>query len=153
MLKTKLLFPFFLLGILYFNGCAKSNGLNVEYVEGVVTFEGQPLSKAMIVFQPEKENGLAASGFTDERGVFRLTSLRGGAKNAGAVVGTYNVSVSRDKDEPSSFREEKVAGGINKIPVYESLIPLKYKNSKTSGLTAVVEKKKNKFEFLLEKNK
>ncbi|MDR3196641.1 MAG: hypothetical protein LBU34_02125, partial [Planctomycetaceae bacterium] len=72
-------------------------------------------------------------------------------KDAGTVAGEYRVVFSRDKDEPSSFREEKNAGGTEKIPVFESLIPIKYNDPTKSGLTATVEKKKNQFQFSLEK--
>ncbi|MDR1270504.1 MAG: carboxypeptidase-like regulatory domain-containing protein, partial [Planctomycetaceae bacterium] len=122
-----------------------------EYVEGNVTFNGQPLSNALVVFHPVNDTGVAANGTTNERGIFRLTSLRGGVKDAGAVAGEYRVSISREKEEPSSFREEKNAGGTEKIPVFESLIPLKYNDSSKSGLNATVEKKKNQFQFSLEK--
>ncbi|MDR2117126.1 MAG: carboxypeptidase-like regulatory domain-containing protein [Planctomycetaceae bacterium] len=132
-------------------GCSKNDGPKTEYVEGNVTFNGQPLSKCLVVFHPVNESGVAASGITNEQGIFRLTSLRGGTKDGGAIAGEYRVAVSRDKDEPSSFREEKNAGGTDKIPVFESLIPLKYNDPAKSGLTATVEKKKNQFQFALEK--
>jgi hypothetical protein len=150
-MKTKI-FVFYCLFVLFcLTGCSKNDGPKTEYVEGNVTFNGQPLSKCLVVFHPVNESGVAASGTTNEQGIFRLTSLRGGAKDAGAVVGEYRVAVSRDKDEPSSFREEKNAGGTEKIPVFESLIPLKYNDPTKSGLTATVEKKKNQFQFTLEK--
>jgi hypothetical protein len=134
-----------------FIGCSKNDGPRTEYVEGSVTFDGQPLTNALVVFHPVNDTGIAASGTTNERGIFRLTSLRGGTKNAGTVTGEYRVSISRDKDEPSSFREEKNLGGIAKIPIFESLIPLKYNDPAKSGLTVTVEKKKNQFQFSLEK--
>jgi hypothetical protein len=145
-------FVFYCLFILFsFIGCSKNDGPKTEYVEGNVTFNGQPLSKALVVFHPVNNTGIAASGTTNEQGIFRLTSLRGGAKNAGAMSGEYLISISRDKDEPASFREEENASGIVKIPIFESLIPVKYNNPAKSGLTATVEKKKNQFQFSLEK--
>lgn len=131
-------------------GC-QNKGPDVSYVEGVVTFDGQPLSKAQVVFIPVTDAGIAASGFTDNNGVYKLTSLRGGAKDAGAMPGEYTVTFSRDKDEPSSFRDEDSPEGKVKMPVYESLIPMKYNDPKASSLTATVEKKKNKIDFTLEK--
>jgi hypothetical protein len=150
-MKTKFLVFYFLFTLFNFVGCSKTDGPKTEYVEGNVTFNEQPLLNALVVFHPINDTGIAASGTTNEQGIFRLTSLRGGAKDAGAVAGEYRVSISRNKDEPSSFREEKNAGGIEKIPVFESLIPVKYNDPTQSGLTATVEKKKNKFQFSLEK--
>jgi hypothetical protein len=150
-MKTKFSVLYCLLALFSFLGCSNSDGPRTEYVEGNVTFNGQSLSKALVVFHPVNDVGIAASGTTNEQGIFRLTSLRGGAGNAGAVAGEYRVSISRDKDEPSSFREEKNAGGTEKIPIFESLIPVKYNDPTKSGLTATVEKKKNQFQFSLEK--
>jgi hypothetical protein len=149
-MKTKNFVLYCLLVLFGFIGCSNSDGPKTEYVEGNVTFNGQPLPKALVVFHPVNDTGIAASGTTNEQGIFRLTSLRGGAPNAGTVVGEYRVSVSRNKDEPASFREEKNASGTDKIPVFESLIPIKYNNPAKSGLTATVEKKKNQFQFSLE---
>ncbi|MDR2756129.1 MAG: carboxypeptidase-like regulatory domain-containing protein [Planctomycetaceae bacterium] len=150
-MKTKIFVLYCLFIVFCFAGCAKNDGPRTEFVEGNITFDGQPLSKCLVVFHPVNDSGIAASGTTNEQGIFRLTSLRGGIKDAGAVAGEYRVSVSRDKEEPSSFREEKNAGGTEKIPVFESLIPLKYNDPTKSGLTANVEKKKNQFQFSLEK--
>jgi hypothetical protein len=151
-MKTKFFVFYCLLAALFcLTGCSKHDGPQTEYVEGSVTFDGQPLSKCLVVFNPVDSTGIAASGTTNEQGIFRLTSLRGGAQNAGTVAGEYRIAFSRDKDEPSSFREEKNVGGISKMPVYESLIPKKYNDPAKSGLTATVEKKKNRFQFSLEK--
>jgi hypothetical protein len=151
-MKTNFFVLYCLLVLFHLTGCSNNNGPKTEYVEGNVTFNGQPLSKALVVFHPVNNTGIPASGTTNEQGIFRLTSLRGGAKDAGAVAGEYRVTVSRNKDEPSSFREEKSADDrISKIPVFESLIPVKYNNPTKSGLTATVEKKKNQFQFSLEK--
>jgi hypothetical protein len=150
-MKTKFFVLYCLLVLFSFIGCSNSNVPRTEYVEGTVTFNGQPLSKALVVFHPVNDAGIAASGTTNEQGIFRLTSLHGGTKDSGAVAGEYRISISRNKDEPSSFREEKNPGGINKIPLFESLIPVKYNNYNKSGLTATVEKKKNQFQFSLEK--
>jgi hypothetical protein len=151
-MKTKNFVLYCLLVLFHLTGCSNNDGPRTEYVEGNITFNGQPLSKALVVFHPVDSTGIAASGTTNEQGIFRLTSLRGGAKDAGAVAGEYRVTVSRDKDEPSSFREEKSADDrISKIAVFESLIPAKYNNPAKSGLTVTIEKKKNLFQFSLKK--
>ena len=136
--------------VLLISGCGGAKGPDVQFVEGVVNFDGKPLSKALVVFHPKDGTSLAASGFTDDNGTFRLTSLRGGKNNGGAALGEYIVTFTRDKDEPTSYREVQEAGGMERVPVYESLIPVRYIDPKTSGVSAVVEKKKNRFEFTLE---
>jgi hypothetical protein len=150
-MKTKNFVLYCLLILFSFIVCSKTDGPQPEFVEGNVTFNGQPLTNALVVFHPVYDTGIAASGTTNEQGIFQLTSLRGGGKNAGTVAGEYRVSISRNKDEPVSFREEKNAGGTEKIPIFDSLIPVKYNDPAKSGLTATVEKKKNQFQFSLEK--
>jgi hypothetical protein len=151
-MKTKFFILYCLFVLFSLTGCAKNDGPRTEYVEGYITFNGQPLSKCLVVFHPVNDLGIAASGTTNEQGMFRLTSLRGGIKDAGAVAGEYRVTILRDKDAPSSFREEKNAhGGTEKISIFESMIPVKYNDPIKSGLTALVEKKKNQFQFSLEK--
>ncbi|MDR2439247.1 MAG: carboxypeptidase-like regulatory domain-containing protein [Planctomycetaceae bacterium] len=151
-MKTKIFVLYCLFVLFNLTSCSNNDGPQTEYVEGNVTFNGQPLPKALVVFHPVNNTGIPASGTTDEQGIFRLTSLRGGVKNAGAVAGEYRVTVSRNKDEPSSFREEKSADDrISKVPIFESLIPVKYNNPTKSGLTVTVEKKRNQFQLSLEK--
>ncbi|MDR2117782.1 MAG: carboxypeptidase-like regulatory domain-containing protein [Planctomycetaceae bacterium] len=151
-MKTKIFVLYCLFVLFNLTGCSNNDGPRTEYVEGTVIFNGEPLSKALVAFHPVNDTGIAATGTTNEQGIFRLTSLRGGTKDAGAVAGEYRVAISRNKDEPSSFREEESADGrISKIPVFESLIPKKYNHPAKSGLTVTVEKKKNQFQFSLEK--
>jgi hypothetical protein len=87
-MKTKFFVLYCLFVLFSFIGCSKSDGPRTEYVEGNVTFNGQSLSKALVVFYPVNDSGIAASGTTNEHGIFRLTSLRGGAKDAGAIANT-----------------------------------------------------------------
>ena len=134
---------------LCFCGCGEK-GPNVQFVEGIVTFESKPLSNVLVVFHPKSNDAVAASGFTDDKGVFRLTALQGGANNAGAPLGEYAVTFARDKDEPTSYKEVKEAAGTERVPVFDSLIPMRYNDPKTSGVSVTVEKKKNRFEFTLE---
>jgi len=136
---------------LCFCGCGGGEkGPSVQFVEGVITFESKPLSNVLVVFHPKSNDTVAASGFTDDNGVFRLTALQGGATNAGAPLGEYIVTFARDKDEPTSYKEVKEAGGTERVPVFDSLIPIRYNDPNTSGVSATVEKKKNRFEFVLE---
>lgn len=131
-------------------GCTPS-GPAVRYVEGTVIYDNAPLSKAQVIFHPKSAGGIGATGFTDENGVFRLTSLQGGTPGKGAVAGEYDITISRPKDEPSSYMWDEAAEGRIQVPIYESLIPKKYNVASTSGLSANVDKKRNRFEFKLDK--
>jgi hypothetical protein len=96
-------------------------------VSGTVTLDGQPLSGAMIQFVPDAQKGTkGASGVaaSDEKGHFDVTTA--GVK--GALVGSHKIRVearARPKDETDTLPP--------------SLIPEKYNNPSTSGLSAEVK--------------
>lgn len=78
-------------------GCApEGKGLKVEFVSGVVTLDGQPVSDASVQFLPvDASAGVeAAAGYTDEKGQYRLTSGNGDAEK-GAQAGNYRVTISK----------------------------------------------------------
>ena len=75
-------------------GCGKP-GPQVQYVEGVVVLDGEPVADATVVFVPEAADGLVATGRTNAEGRFTLTSVRGGKPNGGALVGDYAVTFSK----------------------------------------------------------
>ena len=151
-------FKLFLVAALVFScsvvGC--NRGPNVQLVEGVVLFKGEPLFRANVSFAPKTEgSGIYATGDTDEQGHFLLSSMQGGAPMKGAVVGEYDVCIVRMKDEPAKWVAAPVNpdGSVNpsgKIPIYESMIPARYRDNATSGLSATVVKGKNTFKFELE---
>jgi hypothetical protein len=61
-------------------GCGGGDG--TVKVEGVVFFDGKPLSRALVLFMPEGTGGRDASGTTDTGGKFRLSALPGNYKVA-----------------------------------------------------------------------
>ncbi len=66
-----------------------SAGRGTVPVEGVVTFEGEPLADANVIFNPQ--NGtVAATGKTDRQGRFKLSSFDPGD---GAFPGPYVVTI------------------------------------------------------------
>jgi hypothetical protein len=102
-------------------GCGRSG---YGQVEGKVTFKGQPLTEAAIVFVPER--GPAAGGAVGEDGSYRLLTKRLGD---GAVLGRCKVAfVSPDPLKP--------------LP-----IPKKYLDAETSGLTVEVKEGQNTINF------
>ncbi|MDR2757437.1 MAG: hypothetical protein LBC20_17220 [Planctomycetaceae bacterium] len=148
-----LFFSFFCLSTILFCGCA-SSGLPVNFVEGTVIFNAQPLSDALISFIPKiGGNGIPAIGKTDENGHFFLTSMQGGQPNQGAVAAEYIVVITKNKDKPSRMEYSTgIDGKPMGIGIYESFVPEKYTLPTTSNLIVTVEKKKrNQFNFVLDK--
>src|SRR5688500_2528437 len=68
-------------------GCERAG---VVPVKGTVHYEGQPLPKASVTFLTQDSSGRDAHGFTDENGVFQLTTFE---PNDGALPGKYKVIV------------------------------------------------------------
>jgi hypothetical protein len=100
-------------------GCGASDKTPVE---GTVTIDGEPLAEGRIGFYP-KEGRPAYGEIVDGR--YTLTTLEPGD---GALIGRHRVTVQADKpaDPNDAFSD--------RIP----LIPEKYFNPDSSGLTAEV---------------
>lgn len=132
-------------------------------VFGTVTLNGQPVAEAQVVFQA-KGKSPSATGLTDSSGKYRLMTF----DVEGAVPGEYAVAIFKyDQSSlapPSSSTSSAVSqGGMPDdyvppgigAPIKPSgpknLLPAKYADAKTSGLTATVkESGENKFDFTLE---
>ena len=77
-------------------GCGRNRGPAVQFVEGKVVLDGESLEGATVGLSPVKgSTGLPAYARTDGQGVFRVTSTRGGRRDAGAAAGDYVVTVSK----------------------------------------------------------
>src|SRR5579863_8429677 len=59
---------------------------------GVVTFQGEPLEGAVVVFQPTAPDGIGASALTDGEGKFELQTF---PPDFGAVPGKYVVCITK----------------------------------------------------------
>jgi hypothetical protein len=70
-------------------GCGGAAGRPIK-TEGLITLDGKPVAGATVTFHPEKERGRAATGLTDEDGVFLLQTFVSGD---GALPGDYKVTV------------------------------------------------------------
>jgi hypothetical protein len=125
------------IGALALAGCGRG-GLNLAPVEGVVTYQGQPLADAGVLFKPTQ--GPFAMGVTDADGRFSLTT----ANQDGALIGDHKVAISKAQTITKHIRG-------NPFPVYETkpLVPEKYFDAATSNLTATVKDDDNHFEFNL----
>jgi hypothetical protein len=100
----------------------------VAGVSGVVTIDGKPLPRGTIQFVPDDSKGTrgaTAVGTIDAQGRYRLKT----AGVDGAIVGFHKVGVYALAEAPAD----------ETAPPPPPLIPLKYFNPDTSGLTAEVK--------------
>jgi hypothetical protein len=115
----------------------------VAHAGGVVRFNGRPLEGGLVTFT-NPTLGVSATGRTDAEGRFTLTTFAAGD---GAVPGKHTVSVSKVQT-PSPVVDKSAA------PVWRNartppppqprwLIPRRYGNAETSGLTAEVSESGN----------
>jgi hypothetical protein len=113
-------------------GCSTSSGdlPDLAQVSGTVTLDGQPLSKASVLF--ESANGHGASGTTDENGRYELY-FTGDTK--GAEIGANTVRITTVLDFPTP-------------PDYEDPIPARYNES--SELKVTVQPGANIHNFALD---
>ena len=128
------------------SGCAGSQGPETVEVSGTVTMGGQPIERANVLFHPlaGDERVLASQSVTDAEGQFQLATHVGGGKyKSGIVPGKYAVVVTK---------LDTAAISTTFAPP-KNLLPKKYGNPATSGLTAdVVAGQANDFPFQLEAN-
>jgi hypothetical protein len=119
-------------------GCNRS-GLNLAYVDGVVTFNGQPVENAGVIFKPDV--GPFAMGTTDGEGKFTLIT----ANNPGALIGEHKVGISKTQTTATTIPGAR-------FPRYDvkHFIPEKYASPATSELTATVSKSKSENHFTFE---
>jgi len=113
-------------------GCGGSE-FQLAPVKGKVTYNGKPLEFGAVIFIPEK--GPAAIGQIQSDGTFVLqTGTHGGRMQRGAVVGKHKVEIRcMDTQRPGY----KPSAG-HEMPIGKSLIPTKYNQADSSGLTAEV---------------
>jgi hypothetical protein len=138
-----------------FAGCSGGSTMGVEYVEGLVTMDGQPVPEATVMFVPVTEGeGLSATGMTDANGIYKLTASNLGGETAPAGGGTkpgeYYVGVIKSvSEEPMSEEEaheqgiEYVAPSGEEVPPVTHVVPVKYNNPKESGVKVTVKAGKN----------
>ena len=116
-------------------GCGGDS--NVGQVEGVVRFDGEPVTRAMVSFYPA--DARASVGFTDQEGHYELQYIK---NTKGAVIGEHTVTIStkidREDDPPTSE-----FGGKGR----EETMPPKYLERKKSVLVKTVESGRNTINF------
>jgi uncharacterized protein YcfL len=139
-------------------GCSSSDRPPTYPVTGTVTSQGKPIAGAAVTFVPTGTDGEAASALTDSEGKYALTTWEAGD---GARPGQYRVKVSKQEQvavDPSKMvknlsieEEQKIyVENTTPPPPPKSLIPSKYENDQTSGLTHTVEEKPTTFDIKIE---
>lgn len=148
--------------LLGLDGCGSGRPKTVR-VTGTVTLDGKPIEGANVTFYPETgeqpstgtspkdkkalTGSRPATGTTDKEGQFTLKTFEEGD---GALPGHYKVAII--KKEVTGFLADKdgLSGGIAPEGVKEKwIIPQKYSDPKTSGLTAEVKPGMTPLEFKL----
>lgn len=137
-----LLIPTLLLAIT--GGCG--SGIDLAPVEGSVEFDGAPLTtfdNAAVVFTPKQ--GRLATGIIQKNGDFQLSTYGNGD---GVMVGIAKLSVSATT-KTSSTRDATIEDRYSESQTRD-LIPSKFRNPDTSGLTCEVRPgETNAFRILL----
>jgi hypothetical protein len=122
-------------------GCSK-NGLQLAEAGGTVTYNGEPVEGATVVFVPG--SGPPATGVTDATGKFKWNT----SGDDGAVVGPGKVTITAYEQLIVVEGREPTAQELANMS--RSLIPEKYSHPTTSELTAEVkEGENNEFKFEL----
>jgi len=136
---------FSILLVATFLGCGSSGGLKVEYVEGTVTLDGEPVPEASVTFVPTTETPPieTAMGMTNERGVYKLSSMNG-KPLAGAVAGEYKVMISKIEAKSLSDDMEYGTSTGYSVPYTQThLLPPVYRDRDTTPFTVTVKKGRN----------
>jgi len=132
-------------------GCGSDGGLRVEFVEGIVTLDGEPVAEASVMFVPtaDGQGTETAMGMTNERGVYRLSSMNG-KPLAGAVAGEYKVLLSKIQAESLSEGMEYGTDMGYAVPYRQThLLPEIYRDPGNPQFTETVKRGRNKFDFEL----
>jgi hypothetical protein len=117
---------------------------------GIVIYQGKPVAGATVMLESQssddKARGKVAIGHTDSGGRFRVRTYK---EYEGAVAGPHRVSVTKFE-----YVENKPANADPNIDyplIPKPLLPERYKDFATSGLTATVtEQGPNSFRLQLE---
>jgi hypothetical protein len=139
-------------------GCGpKDNNPETFAVTGTLTYQSKAIEGADIVFVPDSPNALAAFGKTDSNGKYSLRTFK---ENDGAVPGGYKIKVTKleslqqkgsdfvakdSEAEAEIYRPED--GDVVKVP--KNLLPKKYSDHNTSGLSHSVANGPSTFDINL----
>ena len=117
-------------------------------VTGVVTMDGELLSKATVRFVPEEgaKQGFGGAGVTDSSGKYELRSLVGEESTVGTPPGKYKVIVSK------MVKPDGTVADMMEPPMMSAAresIPMKYSDSSSTVLNETVSSSGGTFNFEL----
>lgn len=110
-------------------------------VSGTITFEGEPLEGAVVMFRSTAKP-LTAQAMTDEDGFYELRTY---ADRDGAVAGEHTVAVRKTQKVANQFALEEDDSGSSSGPSsrLQDLLPLEFAVPATSPLKATVKAEEN----------
>ncbi len=143
--------------LLAVTGCTGETNPRTYPVSGTVTQAGKPLESAVIVFVSLEENGQPAFATSDASGKYELMTF---SPKDGALPGKYNIKVSLYDKPPQEVTHEvrnmtpeeemKAYKPDEKTtPLPKNLLPPKYANEVTSGLTHTVGTTPSTFDIVI----
>lgn len=121
-------------------GCDGRPDVPFGTVKGRVTWKGEPLADALVVFQPEK--GRPSSGRTSKSGEYEL---RYKERPWGAIVGRHSVQITTSRGK---LDDQTAQGGSVREEVSPEILPARFHSAST--LTAEVAKGANRIDFDLQ---
>lgn len=129
-------------------GCAQEPERPPTFpVSGVVTSNGKPVDRATVVFVASSPGVESAVGITNAEGKYQLTTY---SQGDGAQAGEYRIKVSKyDMKAPTADEKQQYMTQEQEQKIYfederptppsKNLLPKKYENESTSGLTHTVK--------------
>jgi hypothetical protein len=131
-------FTLLVVGILVVGCNQGGDDLPRQPIWGTVTFEGKPLAKGMIQFQPATTEAVSAGALIDE-GRYSID------RSGGLVPGTYKVIINASEGGRSAAPPKDQQAGKPR-PVPKELIPRKY-NAQTTLTVEVKKGEERSFDF------
>ena len=126
-----LVFPLLVAG----SGCGPKRPTTVP-IRGLIMLDGKPVAGAAVMLMPQFD-GRPALGVTSDSGEFTLTTFTDGD---GAMPGKHIVTVTLQRTTGFVADKDGLSGGVAPEGVrQEWLVPQRYSDPKTSGLTAEVK--------------
>lgn len=134
------------------SGCQKSGLPGTIPIRGKVVFDGEPLAKGEVLYNPVDQAGRRARGIIQPDGTFKLTTLE---KDDGALPGEYRITIlayAPHPGEPGRTVESESRTEIRERIKRGYVIPERYIDPELSGLTDTVDESHSGFkELVLEK--
>ena len=119
--------------------CNRQGGPETFPVSGVVTMQGQPVEGASVSFESVGGGAGSLVAITDAQGKFMLQTYIGNDQpKDGLAPGEYRVAITK----------LEVVSDMRRRP--KDLLPKKFRDAKTSGLSATVAAGSNEFNFSLD---